>query len=176
MQKPHRVISKSKQKAPSDKTIRTQLSNFALPSSKYLDGISCGSKYRKSASRISRTTWPKPPIAKETASTEISLTTALSKNAPRPPGWNETRLMGDSSSFHLPNRRAASSGDICFMWIANKFGLRIASFLAAKFPLQLPLPSRESLASWNEPGKSYTKRSAKPRPLSGSLASLKKRS
>jgi hypothetical protein len=48
--------------------------------------------------------------------------------------------------------------------------------VGTKPPMLLPPPSQESPASSSECDKSYTKRSAKPRPLSNAKASLSKRS
>lgn len=51
-----------------------------------------------------------------------------------------------------------------------------AAFPATIFPELHSQPLRALRAMMSEPGKSYTKRNAKPRKISGSRASLKKRS
>jgi len=63
-----------------------------------------------------------------------------------------------------------------FALTAERFGLRQAIYLDSKLRESIPPPSQGLRARKNESGKSYTKRSAKTKRLSGSLASLKKRS
>ena len=71
---------------------------------------------------------------------------------------------------------AFSSEESKFLFMAESFGLRVATLLAAKCGWPIRKPLRELLSSWNELGRSYTKQSAKTRRPSGSPASSKKRS
>jgi len=77
--------------------------------------------------------------------------------------------------FHIRNLSNASFEEAIFLHLLYGHLATEARMLAAILPYSVQRPLRALLAAMNEPGKSYTKRSAKTRPLSCSPASLKKR-
>lgn len=77
--------------------------------------------------------------------------------------------------FHVQNLSNASRDEAIFLHILYSSLATQARLLAAILPGSVQRPLRELFAAMCGPGKSYTKRSAKPRPLSGSPASSRKR-
>ena len=82
----------------------------------------------------------------------------------------------EDSFFHLLMTNRASSDEIMFIITAEQFGLNAAIDLATKFHWKCQRPLRALRVMMNGLDRSYTKRSAKPKPLSGSRASLRKHS
>lgn len=68
-----------------------------------------------------------------------------------------------SSSLHLANKPNASSSEILFIWVANRFGFQLARFLATKFGWNLQQNWPEAQLRHSEARKAYTKRNTRTR-------------
>ena len=98
-----------------------------------------------------------------------------SQNTPKVTvGVSSTTRNRRRSSAHPRSNNAKSVTEtmVPILYLPPRFRREIKRLLLSpKRALQCPLPSQASLAASNGRGKSYTKRSAKPRRLSGSPAS-----
>ncbi len=79
--------------------------------------------------------------------------------------FSDSRI-SEELSVHLRSniRPSLSSSELIFILTAQEQGIRRAIFLASIFHWKFQRPLQALLAAMNEPGKSYTKRSAKARP------------
>jgi len=89
---------------------------------------------------------------------------------------NSTRTKADLLCNFMRAEIASTADEITFVTMVETHGLREAMRLAAIFDLKCLRPLQALLSVSSVPGKSYTKQSAKHKPLLSAKVSLKKRS
>jgi hypothetical protein len=119
-----------------------------------------GNEYIKQIRKSARSTWYISPL----------------RLFDSPDGATSIKLSTVCEFFQIRNLPNASLEEAKFLHILYSHLASGARMLAAILPWSVERPLRALLAAMNARGKSYTKRSAKTRPLSCSPASLKKRS
>ena len=88
----------------------------------------------------------------------------------------ETKQSGVLSFCHFLNVVNPTTDEIFFLLCVRGLGLKVATFLAAKFQMKCQRPLQALRAMMNARGRNYSVRNAKRKLPSGSSASSRKRS
>lgn len=167
--------------ANSASNVKTPLLRLRIPKNRVkrarsisLSGISFASNLKNSNSLGSNeTVRPSPVSSTALGETDVIHTSPLGTKSSISSEINHNGVLCVCQFFNISN---PSSDEMTFLlWVRN-FGLKLATFLAARFHLRHRRPLQALHAMMNESGKNYSARSAKRRPLSGALVSSRKRS
>lgn len=114
--------------------------------------------------------------ANNSSFTEVTVFTRTSINANTSENLKETKQSGVLSFCHFLNVVNPTTDEIFFLLCVRGLGLKVATFLAAKFQMKCQRPLQALRAMMNARGRNYSVRNAKRKLPSGSSASSRKRS
>ncbi len=169
--------SYKKKLTPSGRKTLKEQTTFESTSGLIDSPASRGSAYRRVQTLGSNTTLPvlSPNTVSVTRPSSTSVTYTHSSTA-KEVASNLNLISAEEARQLWRIRSSFTRSELNFIGCAESFGINEARHLASKFGWQYQLPLRELHAMRNEPGRSYTKQSAKHKRLSSEKVSSRKHS